>query len=449
MKENKHFLLLLASSLVTLSLVLAACAPPTPVVVEKEVVVEKPVVETVEVIKEVVVTATPAPPGPVTITFWHAYNPVETKTLNEKVIPAFEEKFPDIKVEAQAVPYDEFRKKLLISIAGGTAPDVIRSDIIWVPELAEMGALVALDELMPDFDEYKGKVFPGPLSTNHWKGHYYGLPLDTNTRVLMWNKEMYEAAGIEAPPKTIDEFLVACEKIKALGKDKYCFADGGTYGWAVLPWIWSFGGDITDPEITKATGYINGSQTVAAYEFLKTLLDKGYLHPGILGPGVDTAGGYAKDEIANLLEGPWMPAIFAAQFPQKEIHWALMPAGKGGSISVVGGEDIVIFQQSQHKEAALEFVRFMLSPETQLTMATVGQVPVRTDVVEQATKEQPYFAIFFEQLKTAKARLPHPNWPKIEDLLTSTGQAILRAEKSAKEALDELAPKVDSLLAVE
>jgi multiple sugar transport system substrate-binding protein len=82
-------------------------------------------------------------------------------------------------------------------------------------------------------------------------------------------------------------------------------------------------------------------------------------------------------------------------------------------------------------------------------MATVGQVPVRTDVVEQATKEQPYFAIFFEQLKTAKARLPHPNWPKIEDLLTSTGQAILRAEKSAKEALDELAPKVDSLLAVE
>jgi multiple sugar transport system substrate-binding protein len=217
----------------------------------------------------------------------------------------------------------------------------------------------------------------------------------------------------------------------------------------VLPWIWSFGGDITDPEITKATGYINGSQTVAAYEFLKTLLDKGYLHPGILGPGVDTAGGYAKDEIANLLEGPWMPAIFAAQFPQKEIHWALMPAGKGGSISVVGGEDIVIFQQSQHKEAALEFVRFMLSPETQLTMATVGQVPVRTDVVEQATKEQPYFAIFFEQLKTAKARLPHPNWPKIEDLLTSTGQAILRAEKSAKEALDELAPKVDSLLAVE
>jgi len=450
MKGKERFLLIVANGLVTLSLVLAACAPaPTPKVVKETIVVTKEVPVEVTKVVEKVVTPTPAPPGPVTITFWHAYNPVETETLNEKVIPAFEEKHPNIKVEAQAVPYNEFRKKLLTAIAGGTAPDVIRSDIIWVPELAEMGALVALDEFMPDFDEYKGKVFPGPLSTNYWKGHYYGLPLDTNTRILMWSKEMYEAAGISEPPKTIDEFLEACKKIKALGEGKYCFADGGTYGWAVLPWIWSFGGDITDPDLTTATGYINGPNTVAAYEFLKELLDEGYLHPGILGGGVDTAGGYAKNEIANLLEGPWMPAIFEAQYPDKEIHWSLMPAGEGGSISVVGGEDIVMFQQSKHKEEAAEFIRFMLSPEVQLTMAEVGQVPVRTDVTDEAVKKQPYFALFFEQLKTAKARLPHPNWPKIEDLLTSTGQAILRGEKSAQEALDELAPKVDSLLATE
>jgi len=289
-------------------------------------------------------------------------------------------------------------------------------------------------------------VFAGPLSTNFWKGHYYGLPLDTNTRALMWNKEMYDAAGVSAPPKTMDEFLDMCQKIKALGKDKYCFADGGTYAWAVNPWIWSFGGDITDPAITKATGYLNGPDTVAAYEFLLNLYKNGYLSPSILGGGVGTSDGYAKDMYANLLEGPWMPAIFREQYPQKTIHWALMPAGKGGSISVVGGEDIVMFQQSKNKEAAAEFIRFMLSPETQLTMATVGQVPVRTDVVDQATKEQPYFAIFFEQLKTAKARTPHPAWPKMEDILTSAGQAILRGEKTPQAALDEAAQKIDAIL---
>jgi multiple sugar transport system substrate-binding protein len=79
-------------------------------------------------------------------------------------------------------------------------------------------------------------------------------------------------------------------------------------------------------------------------------------------------------------------------------------------------------------------------------MATVGQVPVRTDVVDQATKEQPYFATFLEQLKTAKARTPHPAWPKMEDILTSAGQAILRGEKTPQAALDEAAKKIDAIL---
>ena len=91
----------------------------------------------------------------------------------------------------------------------------------------------------------------------------------------------------------------------------------------------------------------------------------------------------------------------------------------------------------------------MLSPEVQLMMADVGQVPVRMDVTDEAVKTHPYFGLFFEQLKTAKARLPHPNWPKIEDLLTTTGQVILRGEKSAQDALNELAPKVDKLLTVD
>jgi multiple sugar transport system substrate-binding protein len=409
-----------------------------------EKVVEKPV----EKVVEKVVTPTPAPPGPVTITFWHAYNPLETETFNEQVLPAFEAAHPNIKVEAQPVPYDEFRRKLLTAIAGGTAPDLIRSDIIWVPEFAELGALVALDELMPDFEGYKERVFPGPLSTNFWQDHYYGLPLDTNTRVLLWNKAVFEAAGLSGPPTTFDEFLAACEQIKALGRDRYCFADGGTYAWAVNPWIWSSGGDITDPDITQATGYLNGPGTVAAYEFLLDLLRKEYLHPGILGGGVDTWGGLAKGEIAMVLEGPWFPPLFDRQFPDVEYGFALMPAGPGGAISVVGGEDIVLFQQSKNKEAAAEFIRFMLLPETQLTMAEAGQMPVLSELLATEYMQQhPFYGIFLEQLKTARARTPHPAWPKMEDILTQVGQAILRGEKTPQAALDEAAGQIDPLLA--
>src|SRR5207244_3188677 len=81
-------------------------------------------------------------------------------------------------------------------IAGGQLPDVLRADIIWVPEFADLGALVAFDEsFSSDFNALKAQVFAGPLSTNVWKGKSYGLPLDTNTRVLMWNKEVYAKGG--------------------------------------------------------------------------------------------------------------------------------------------------------------------------------------------------------------------------------------------------------------
>lgn len=448
MKVNKRFLLLLASSLVALSLVVAACAPAaTPEVVRETVVVTKEVPVEVTKIVEKVVTPTPEPAGPVTISFWHIYSEDEMKMLEETLIPRFEAANPGVTVESVQIPYQEFRRKLLTSIAGGSAPDLIRSDIIWVPEFAYMGALVALDELMPDFDTYKEAVFPGPLSTNYLSGHYYGLPLDTNCRVLVYNSAMFEAAGIAAPPETMDEFLDACQKIKALGEDKYGFADGGTYAWAVNPWIWSFGGDVTDPDITVATGYLDGPETKAAYEFLKGLVDEGYMHPGILGGGVDTWGGFGNDEIAMILEGPWFPTIFGTE---KEYGFALMPAGAGGPVSVVGGEDIVMFQQSQHKEEAAEFIRFILSEESQLSMAEVGQMPVLSALLEtEYMKNHPYYGIFLEQLKTAGARTPHPNFTKIEEVYSLAGGAFLLGEKSFEEAFGEAAETIDGLLVLE
>jgi multiple sugar transport system substrate-binding protein len=425
-------------------ILLVACTPaatPTAEIVKETVIVE----EQIEV--EKLITPTPEPAGPVTITFWHGYNELETATLDEEVIPAFEAAYPNIIVEALNVPYDQFRRKLLTSIAGGTAPDLIRADIIWVPEFAYMGALAPLDEIMPDFEGYKDIVFPGPLSTNFLNGHYYGLPLDTNTRVLVYNVDMFAEAGVEAPPVTMEEFEAVCEKIKALGDDKYCFADGGTYAWAVNPWIWSFGGDVTDPDITTASGYLDGAESKAAYEFIKELVDKGYMHPGILGGGVDTWGGFGNDEIAMILEGPWFPPFYGGE---AEYDFALMPAGPGGHISVVGGEDIVMFQQSAHKEAALEFIRWMLSEETQLKMSEVGQMPVIAEIMQtDAMQEHEFFGIFLEQLKTAKARTPHPNWSKIEEAYTLAGGVFLLGEQSFEEALGGAATTIDELLVLE
>ena len=383
------------------------------------------------------------------ITYWTAYNTVspEFKTLTEQIIPAFQKLHPNVTIDAQAIPYDELRKKLLAAIAGGETPDLLRADIIWVPEFAEQGALAKLDELLPDFATYKDRFYPGPLATNFYKGNYYGLPLDTNTRVIFYDNEVLQAAGIADAPKTFDEFKAACDKVKALKKaDTFCYAEGGTGAWNVLPWIWSAGGAITDPTYTKATGFLNGKGTVAAVTMLRDMLKDGSLSPSILGGGLQTSEAIGKNQVGMIVDGPWMPPIFKEQFPDLKYSLAPFPAGDGGSSSVVGGEDIVIFDKSQNKEAAAAFLRFVLEEPQQVAMGKTGQMPVLKSLT--GNKDLPeYFAVFQKQLETANPRTPSPAWPKIDEAIGNAVQQVLRGEKEPQAALDEAAATVDGLLA--
>lgn len=387
---------------------------------------------------------------PVTITIWHTYNEVgpENTTLVETLIPMFEEAHPNINVESVPYPYDGFRQALLTAAAGGEGPDLVRLDIIWSPEFAEQGVIAPLDTTMPDFQEFADRVFPGPLSTNVYDGHYYGLPLDTNTRVFVYNPALYESAGIEGAPVTIEDLAAQCEAITALGEGSFAFSDGGTSGWNVLPWIWSFGGDITDPELTTATGYVNGEASVAALEFLRDMIESGCFSDGFIGSGIDNWAGYFGGTIGSMLEGPWLFPVAEGQYPDFEVGTALMPAGEGGHVSVVGGENIVLMNSSDQQEAALEFIRFTQSPEYQLEMSKVGQLTVLPELLEdEYFASHPYYGIFLEQLQTARARTVVPNYTEIEQVLSDAAQLALRGELSAQEALDLAAEEINELLA--
>lgn len=385
----------------------------------------------------------------VTITFWHTYNEVspENATLTDTLIPMFEAEHPNIHVESVPYPYDGFRQALLTSAAGGEGPDLVRLDIIWSPEFAEQGILMNLSDSMPDFNTYADAVFPGPLSTNMYDGSYYGLPLDTNTRVFIYNPAVLAAAGVDVP-ETMDDLSAACDAVTGMGDGYYLFSDGGTSGWNLLPWIWSFGGDITDENITTSTGYVNGEQTVAAIQFLADMISNGCFSDGFIGSGIDTWGGYFGGTIASMLEGPWLYPTAESQYPDFEIGAALMPAGDGGHISVVGGENIVISASSQHPEEAMEFLRFTQSAEYQLAMSEVGQLTVLSALLDDPYfTDHPYYGIFLEQLQTARARTPHPAYTEIESILSDAAQLALRGEMSAQEAMDLAAEEIDSLLA--
>ena len=142
----------------------------------------------------------------VTITYWHTHSDQEAEVLTEQIIPEFEKQFPSIHVDAVVMPYDSVKQQMIQGVASGTGPDLMRMDIIWTTEFAELGALVAVDDL-PGFAEMKDTLFEGPLSTNYYEGKYYGLPLNTNCLSGVWSKTLLEQLGLEEIPSTYDEML--------------------------------------------------------------------------------------------------------------------------------------------------------------------------------------------------------------------------------------------------
>lgn len=380
-----------------------------------------------------------------TITFWHAYSPAEVEALEKVVIPQFEKQFPNVDIQPVTVPYDGFHQKLITGAAGGELPDVFRSDIIWVPELAQLGLLVPLNKQMRDFKKWANLMFPGPLATNRWKGNHYGLPLDTNTRVLMYNQAALRAGGFRTPPRTFQDLRRMAPALARKGVN--VFAEGGTSGWSVLPWIWSGGGALTNASLTKASEFLNGRLSVAAVQLLVNLHKSRQAVFGNVDGGIGTTDGLAKAKYATVLDGPWMFPIFQGQYPDFRLRTAKVPAGPGGSISVVGGEDIVLTSASKNKAAATNFIRFMVSKFAQLEMAKVGQMTIRKDLKTQMVKIRPYYGIFLEQLKTARPRAPHPQWPKIDQTLENYVARAMKGELSTKQALNRAAKEIDKLLA--
>ena len=267
--------------------------------------------------------------------------------------------------------------------------------------------------------------------------------------MLVTSQAALDKAGLSAPPKTFDELKAMADKLK--GTDMQVFADGGLGGWNILPWIWSGGGNITDPDLTKATGYLDGPDSVAAVQMLVDLYKAGQIPNLIIGNSgaTSTSDGLPSGNYATILDGPWMAGIWKDQYPDFTPIYAPVPAGKGGSISVVGGEDIVLTAASKNQDAALDFIRFTQSEQFQVEMAKTGQMTVIPAYADQQTAIAPYYATYAEQLKTAKSRLAISSSAKVDAILNTELTPAFKGDVSVQDALTKAAGEIDGLLAAE
>ena len=141
-----------------------------------------------------------------------------------------------------------------------------------------------------------------------------------------------------------------------------------------------------------------------------------------------------------------MHDIWAAQYPKFQPTYSPMPAGSGGSISVVGGEDIVMTTASKNPDAAEQFIAFTQTADYQIAMAKTGQMSVVKSLDDQEAAAVPYFAPYIKQLQTAKPRPAVPEAPKIDTALQNDLTPAFQGTTSVQAALDKAAKDIDPLL---
>jgi multiple sugar transport system substrate-binding protein len=388
--------------------------------------------------------------GTVTLQFWNDYNVTdqEASTMAKVIIPKFESEYPGIKVDSVQYPYAELLPKFLAASAAGDPPDLLRSDIAWVPELAAQGVVLNVSTL-PWFSSIAKESLPGPLLTTEYKGASYGLPLDTNTQALFWNKADFAAAGISGPPTTIAQLAADAKKLTVPAKGQYGLGIDGTDIWNEAPYIWSMGGSFTNPSYTTASGFMNSAATQAAVSQIVGWKDADYIGSDILGGASAVSGeqGFPKGQYAMYIDGPWAVDTYAALKPVPKYGISLFPTGSAGSFSTVGGEDLVIAKGGKNLTASEEFAQFLESPFAQLAMAKVGQMSALETTAAAEVKATPYYKIFTQQLKTAKVRAVSQYYGTLDTDFSNALQEILAGKETISVGLNAAAKASDAALA--
>ncbi|WBL14597.1 extracellular solute-binding protein [Sutcliffiella sp. NC1] len=384
------------------------------------------------------------------IEYWHTYSDQEEVVLTDKIKPMFEEAHPDIELKLTRMPYEGLKQQVIAGVSGNAAPDLMRMDIVWTSEFAQIGALQDLSGY-EGFENVKNSVFEAPMATNFYDGKYYGLPVNTNTKIAIYNKQLLEKAGLSEAPETMDELVKAAEAAKTVGS-KGGIGVGGSFAWGFLPYFWSLGGTLTNDVFTQFDGYINSPESIAAVETMAGWHNDGLTAPSILGGEPGTWDGMQNHEYLMIDDGPWFFSILMNEEGNKfdalnDTVRGLIPAGDGGSRSVIGGENLVIFANSKHPEEAWTFAKWMLTEEPQKLMAETGLIPTNIDAAnDPAFLENPFIQEYVTQLETALPRTPIPQWSEIEAVINLNFEKVIRGEMDAKAAMDDAARQAEALL---
>ena len=376
------------------------------------------------------------------LTWWDTSDDTNEGPAFQQLIDKFEKEYPDVDVTRQYVPFDQAQNKFKTAAeAGSGAPDILRAEVAWVPEFASLGHLYALDgtAALEDSDDY----FETPLSSNVFDGQTYGVPQVTDSLALLYNKELFEKAGIDSPPATWDEVAEAAKALKSEANVDGLFINPG--GYFLLPFMYGEGGDMVDTEsqeiVVNSEANVNGITTAAdlvksgaavkppaadAYAAMMTAFNEGKVGMIINGPW----------EVNNIRNAPDFGGI-------ENLGIAPVPAGSETAGAPVGGHNYVVYSgmDEAKAEAAIAFISFMNSAESQAFLADeLGLLPTRKSAYEdEKVSSNEVVSSFKDVVDAAVARPWIPEGGQFFAALDKMAVEVLVQNADPKKSLDEAA----------
>ena len=237
--------------------------------------------------------------GPVTITWWDTSNATNEAPTYQALVKQFEAANKNIKVKYVNVPFDQAQNKFDTAAGSKGAPDVLRSEVGWTPAFAKKGYFLPLDgtEALADQSKFRSNL----IEQAKYDGKTYGVPLVTDTLALVYNKQLFQKAGVEAP-KTWDDLKTDAAKVDS--KAKVYGYWGSTQAYYAQTFLYGEGTDTVDAGAKKIT--VNSAPAKKAYGTWLSLFKGQGLHKADT-----TADAYAhiqdalvSGKAASIIQGP-------------------------------------------------------------------------------------------------------------------------------------------------
>src|SRR6478752_7915971 len=163
-------------------------------------------------------------------------SPERTETL-KSIVGKFEAANPGTKVEIISLPWNEAFQKFATMVSAGDVPDVMEMPDTWLSLYGNNGMIESLEPYLAKW-EHTPELTERALELGRdVKNTAYMLPYGFYLRAMFYNKKLLKEAGVSEPPKTLDDFVAASEKISKLpGKYGYCMrgGPGGLNGWMIF-----------------------------------------------------------------------------------------------------------------------------------------------------------------------------------------------------------------------